>query len=44
MQFDMSGVSMTMEFSKFGEPVDIVAPPADEVSDQTIDELFQDTA
>ena len=44
MQFDMSGVSMTMEFSKFGEPVDIVAPPADEVSDQTIDELFQDAA
>jgi hypothetical protein len=34
MAFDMMGISMDMDFSQWGEPVDIEAPPPSEISDR----------
>jgi LppX_LprAFG lipoprotein len=34
MQFDMMGTRMDLDFSKWGEPVDIEAPSPSEISDQ----------
>ncbi|KRC64815.1 hypothetical protein ASE12_08535 [Aeromicrobium sp. Root236] len=39
MEFDVAGVESRMDFSKWGEPVDIKAPPADEISDKDFSEL-----
>lgn len=40
MEFDLAGSKAQMDYSKWGEPVDILAPPADEVSDQDLSELM----
>jgi hypothetical protein len=39
LEFDLAGSKSTMNYSKWGEPVDIKAPPADEISDKDISEL-----
>lgn len=39
MEFDIAGVKAKMDFSEWGEPVDIKAPPADEISDKDFSEL-----
>lgn len=41
MEFDIAGVESTLDFSHWGEPVDIKAPPADEISDQDFNELAE---
>jgi len=40
MTFDVAGVEMTMDYSKWGEPVDIEAPDPSDVSDQDLSELL----
>lgn len=40
MTFDAAGVDMTMDYSKWGEPVDIEAPNPSEVSDHDLSELL----
>jgi hypothetical protein len=37
---DMAGTTMTMDYSKWGEPVDIKAPDPSEVSDKDLSELM----
>jgi hypothetical protein len=39
MVVEVSGVGMTADYSKWGEPVDIKAPPASEISDKDLSEL-----
>jgi len=39
MEFDVAGSKTTMDYSKWGEPVDIKAPPAGEVSDKDFSDL-----
>ncbi len=39
MEFDMAGAKTTMDYSKWGEPVDIQAPSPAEISDKDISEL-----
>lgn len=40
MEFDIAGTKMTMDYSKWGEPVDVEAPPASEVTDQDLSKLM----
>jgi hypothetical protein len=40
MTFDVAGMEMTMNYSNWGEPVDIEAPDPSEVSDQDLSELL----
>jgi len=39
MEFDVAGVKSKLDFSQWGEPVEIKAPPADEISDKDFSEL-----
>ena len=39
MEFDLGGVKTRVDFSQWGEPVDIEAPPADEISDKDFSDL-----
>lgn len=39
MEFELAGSKSTMDYSKWGEPVDITAPPAGEISDKDFSEL-----
>ncbi|GAA1735458.1 hypothetical protein GCM10009710_14840 [Aeromicrobium alkaliterrae] len=41
---DMIGVEMTMDFSGWGEPVVIEAPPADQILEGGFEDLFSDQA
>ncbi|MEV7397482.1 LppX_LprAFG lipoprotein [Aeromicrobium sp. NPDC092404] len=41
MEFELAGSKSTMNYSKWGEPVDVEAPPADEISDKDISQLGQ---
>lgn len=40
MEFDIAGAKSTIDYSKWGEPVDIEAPSADEVSDKDLGALM----
>ena len=40
MEFDLAGSKSTMDYSKWGEPVDIKAPSADEISDKALSALL----
>lgn len=40
MEFDLAGSKSTMDYSKWGEPVDIKAPAASEISDKDLSELM----
>lgn len=40
MSFDLAGSESTINYSKWGEPVEIKAPSADEVSDQDLSQLL----
>ena len=40
MEFDLAGSKSTMDYSKWGEPVDIKAPAAGEISDKDLSELM----
>lgn len=40
MSFEIAGSELTIDYSKWGEPVDIKAPSADEVSDEDISQLM----
>lgn len=40
MEFEVAGSKSTMDYSKWGEPVDIKAPAAGEISDQDISKLM----
>ncbi|VXA95771.1 DUF6612 family protein [Aeromicrobium sp. 9AM] len=39
MEFELAGAKTTMDYSKWGEPVDVQAPSPDEISDKDISEL-----
>ena len=39
MEFEIAGSKSTMNYSKWGEPVDIKAPPADQISDKDLSQL-----
>ena len=43
MTADVAGSKTQVDFSKWGEPVDVEAPPASEVSDQDLSELMGST-
>lgn len=40
MTFDLAGSKTRLDYSKWGEPVDVEAPPSSEVTDQDLSELM----
>jgi hypothetical protein len=44
MVTELAGAETTIDYSKWGEPVDIKAPPAKDVSDQDVSSLLSGAA